>query len=368
MNYGEIIDPCSPYTFSRIEKKIQNRTVLAAMTNMQSHKNGVISKSEIDWLVERAKGGFGIITTAATNVSIEGKAWNGEFGTYNDMHIPNLTNLTEQIHQFKSLVIAQLFHGGIKSPQNITGMIPISASALNCENSETGKCRQASINDIQRIIKDFQNAAIRCVESGFDGIEIHGAHGYLISQFLGTKSNIRTDEWGGDLENRSRFLIQIIKSIKKVVPENFIFGIRISPIIENIGINLNDTINLIGILKKLNLDFIHLSCWDVFSKLDFKKYKNKTLTEIILKSHTNLPAIISTGNVWSSLDAQRLMIQGADLVGVARVAIPYPFWASDISNKNYNPKKPPFSEDLLYKAKLSKKFIEYMKNWEGFVK
>ena len=102
--------------------------------------------------------------------------------------------------------------------------------------------------------------------------------------------------------------------------------------------------------------------------MDFKKYKNKTLTEIILKSHTNLPAISSTGNVWSSLDAQRLMIQGADLVGVARVAIPYPFWASDISNKNYNPKKPPFSEDLLYKAKLSKKFIEYMKNWEGFVK
>ena len=210
MNYAEIIDPCSPYTFSRIEKKIQNRTVLAAMTNMQSHKNGVISKSEIDWLVERAKGGFGIITTAATNVSIEGKAWNGEFGTYDDMHIPNLTSLTEQIHQFKSLVIAQLFHGGTKSPQNITGMIPISASALHCENSETGKCRQASINDIQRIIKDFQNAAIRCVESGFDGIEIHGAHGYLISQFLGTKSNIRTDEWGGDLEKRSRFLMSLI--------------------------------------------------------------------------------------------------------------------------------------------------------------
>ena len=109
-----------PYILPSINRKLQNRTVLAAMTNKQSYDNGIISDDEIKWLLERAKGGFGIITTAATNVSKEGKAWNGEFGVYDDSHIPNLIKLTSAIHQTKSLVIAQLFHGGIKSPQKIS--------------------------------------------------------------------------------------------------------------------------------------------------------------------------------------------------------------------------------------------------------
>ena len=145
--YKKIIQP---YIFSRINKQIQNRTVLAAMTNKQSFENGVISDDEIKWLLERAKGGFGIITTAATNVSKEAKTWIGEFGVYDDSHIPCLRKLTSVIHQTKSLVIAQLFHGGMKSPQKITGFIPISASELNCKESESGKSKKASRKDIKK--------------------------------------------------------------------------------------------------------------------------------------------------------------------------------------------------------------------------
>ena len=105
-----------PYVFKRINKKLNNRTVLAAMTNKQSHDNGIISNDEIKWLHERAKGGFGIITTAATNVSIEGKAWEGEFGVYDDIHIKQLVKLTSAIHSTKSFISAQSFHGGIRSP------------------------------------------------------------------------------------------------------------------------------------------------------------------------------------------------------------------------------------------------------------
>lgn len=355
-----------PYIFPSINRTLQNRTVLAAMTNKQSYDNGIISDDEIKWLLERAKGGFGIITTAATNVSKEGKAWNGEFGVYDDSHIPNLIKLTSAIHQTKSLVIAQLFHGGIKSPQKITGSIPVSASELNCDESFTGKSKQASDKDIKNIIEDFTTSAIRCYEAGFDGVELHGAHGYLISQFLGKKTNLRKDNWGGDLDSRAKLLIKIFKSIRKNVPESFIVGVRISPEIESMGIDLKDSIELVGILRKLSVNFIHLSCWDVFSKSI--ENNQRTLTEIITESYKNLPTIISTGNVWSSLDAHNLLKQGADLVGVGRVAIRYPNWAHNISELDYFPKRPPFSVDELEKAKLNKTFISYMKNWTDFVK
>ena len=357
-----------PYRFSRSEKIIKNRTVLAAMTNKQSLDNGIISDDEISWLLERAKGGFGMITTAATNVSKEGKAWSGELGVYANYHIPDLIRLTSAIHDTKSLVIAQLFHGGIKSPERITGSIPISASELNCDDSSTGKSQMASEKDISKIIDDFTMSAIRCFEAGFDGVELHGAHGYLISQFLGTKTNLRDDKWGGNFKNRSRLLVEIYKSIRNNVPDSFIVGIRISPEIESIGITLCDSISLVGALKKLSVDFIHLSCWDVFSKTSSIGNDKKTFTEIITESFQDLPAIISTGGVWSSLDANNLLKQGADLVGVGRVAIAHPYWANSISNLNYNPKRPPFSSNELEKAKLNKTFISYMKNWSNFVK
>ena len=361
------LSPSQPYVFINNKVKTTNRIVLAAMTNKQSYQNGIISESEISWLSHRAKGGFGIITTAATNVSIEGKAWEGQFGVYDDSHNPNLNKLTTAIHQSNSLIFAQLFHGGMRSSQKLTGLVPISASKLKCNESNTGKCQEASKDDIKKIISDFTESAIRCSDAGFDGIELHGAHGYLISQFLGKKTNLRIDSWGGDIAGRSKLLIEIYNSIKNNVPESFIVGVRISPILDDFGIDLNDTINLVGTLKKIGIDFIHLSCWDAFKVTKENNQDNRTLTEYITSSYSNLPAIITTGAVWSSLDANKLLKQGADLIGVARVAIAYPNWAKNISNLNYNPKKPPFTIQHLEKAKLSKIFINYMKNWKDFV-
>ena len=196
------------------------------MTNMQSYDDGTLSDDEITWLLERAKGGFGIITTAATNVSKEGKAWNGEFGVFEDYQIPQLKKLTSSVHETKSIVIAQLFHGGMRAPESLTGKIPISASKIPFKDSSTGFTRAASWCDIKRIIQDFSLAAGRCVKAGFDGVEIHGAHGYLITQFLGKNTNTRKDEWGGDISGRSKFLIEIYRSIKRFVPEFFIVGVR----------------------------------------------------------------------------------------------------------------------------------------------
>lgn len=361
-------NPSSAFIFKESGLISKNRAVLSAMTNKQSLPDGTISEQEIAWLTHRARGGFGIITTAAAHVSKHGQGWEGEIGVFNDEHINQLKVLTKSIHKYDSLIFAQLFHGGMRSPQSITGLQPISASIVPSEVSDSNLTYQASESDINKIINEFTSASVRCYESGFDGIEIHGAHGYLISQFLATKINQRKDVWGGGLNNRSKLLVDIYRSIRKNVPRSFIVGVRISPEIPELGIDLNDSINLVSLLKDEGLDFIHISCWDAFSRSNAHPRNNKMLTEWFTESINRLPPIISTGGVWSTSDAQNLMKQGADLIGVGRVAIAHPNWAKNLSNNNYSPQRPPFSTKHLRSASLSDIFIEYMKNWTGFVK
>ena len=359
--------PSDSFIFNRTGHRLRNRTVLAAMTNKQSYSDGTLSNAEIKWLTRRAKGGFGIITTAAAHVSKDGQGWNGELGLFDDMHIDKLTTLTDSIHTHGSLSLAQLFHGGMRAPQYLTEKTPISASKIPCDESKSGFTRSASGKDIKRIINVFTAAAVRCVKAGFDGIELHGAHGYLISQFLGTKTNMRKDEWGGHLTNRSRFLIEIYRSIKENVPDSFIVGVRISPEISDLGINLEDSINLAGFLRDEGIDYLHISCWDAFAKS--KEYPDdpRRLTEWFTQSLDDLPPIISTGSVWSQSVALELMNQGADLIGVARVGIPYPDWAKKLSQENYNPPRAPFTVKHLREADLSDVFLNYMRKWDGFV-
>ena len=363
----KLSNPFDTYKFKRSGKSATNRAVLAAMTNKQSFDDGILSKDEINWLTRRAKGGFGIVTTAAAHVSKDGQAWQGELGVFDDIHIDGLNVLTDSIHGYDSLILAQLFHGGMHAAQSLTGVTPLSASKVRTNESESGYARSASDEDIDRIIDDFTSAAVRCVQAGFDGIELHGAHGYLISQFLGTKTNMRIDKWGGNLKNRSRLLIEIFRSIKNNVPDSFIVGVRISPEIKSMGIGLDESIPLAADLRDEGVDYIHLSCWDSFGNSIAYPDDPKTLTEWFVESCEELPPIISTGSVWSSLDAQNLMRQGADLIGVGRVGIAHPDWATHLSNTDYDPARPPFTVSQLREAQLGDVFIDYMRKWEGFV-
>ena len=130
--------PSDPFVFQRTGKIAKNRVVLAAMTNKQSHEDGTLSNEEIDWLVHRAKGGFGIITTAATHVSEDGQSWDGEFGVFDDLHLYQLKKLTSLVRKEGSLCFAQLFHGGCQSSERLTGSVPISSSKNISKGSVSG--------------------------------------------------------------------------------------------------------------------------------------------------------------------------------------------------------------------------------------
>ena len=159
-------DVLSEFTFPRTGLTVRNRTVLAALTNKQSHEDGVLSQEEHHWLTMRGKGGFGIVTTAAANVTELGRGWEGELGVWSDHHLPGLSHLASKLSEHGAVSLAQLFHGGMRSPIKLTGVQPVSASE-NTEPSMKGiVTKELTHDEIESIITAFGNAAARCERPG----------------------------------------------------------------------------------------------------------------------------------------------------------------------------------------------------------
>ena len=360
-------DVLSEFTFPRTGLTVRNRTVLAALTNKQSHEDGALSDDEHHWLTLRSKGGFGIVTTAAANVTEHGRGWEGELGVWSDHHLPGLTRLASELSAHGAVSLAQLFHGGMRAPFELTGVQPVSASE-NTDSSMKGvTSRELSNSEIESIIISFGDAAVRCEAAGFSGVELHGAHSYLISQFLGSQTNRRKDKWGGDLSGRSMLLKHIIENVRARTSEEFVVGVRLSPAIRDLGIELNETLRVAQWCSEWGLDFIHVSCWDVYQTKTDKNGQETSLTKWFSKHLNSQIPIITTGKIWDSNDVNFAMEEGADLVGVGRAGIAHYDWPRQLEDENSSPKKPPFSIEHLKQAGLSDTFVIYMSRWDGFV-
>ena len=184
---------------------MKNRFMLAPLTNTQSYEDGKLSKDEFVWLTLRARGNFGITMSCASHVQEIGKGFPGQLGIFDDKHIDGLKKLTDEIRKYNSLSVAQLHHAGMRSPKEIIGERPVCPSA-----DDKTKSRALDNNEVNFLIDDFVKAAIRAKKSGYDGVELHGAHGYILCQFLSSTINKREDNFGGSLEKRSRIIMSLI--------------------------------------------------------------------------------------------------------------------------------------------------------------
>lgn len=359
-----------PYTFIKSGLTSVNRIVLAPMTNQQSNNDGTLGDDEYRWLTRRAKEGFGIIITCAAHVSKDGQGWQGELGIFDDVHLEGLTKLAKGIQEHQSLAIVQLFHGGARSPEDVTGYQPWSASAHEMKvGSKVIDVRQGTKDDIQRTIQAFVDAADRAFRAGFNGVELHGAHGYLLHQFMSTVTNTRTDEWGGNFENRTRLVRTILKSIKEKIPAGFIIGVRLSPEDKYTfqGIDFDESLELARILSEEGADYIHISPWEALKRPD--KYSNidKALITYFREAVLQDIPVMVAGGIWTGSDAENAIDMGADFVALGRAAIGVPDWPARVKHPDLLLPSPPFTIDQLRKADLGEKFIEYMKRWKGFV-
>ena len=206
---------------------ISNRIIMPAL-NLNLAYEGFVTKKLIDFYVERAKGGAGMLIVGGCYVDIYGKGVPSMISIESDEYIPKLIELADAVHKARDdiKICAQLYHGGAYTFPQIIGRTPIAPSAVYSKFSKTTP-REMTLEDIKREQQAFADAAVRAKEAGFDAVEICANAGYLFTQFVSPKTNIRTDEYGGSLENRLRFPIETIKLIRSSV-NDFIIGYRIS--------------------------------------------------------------------------------------------------------------------------------------------
>ncbi|MBK5247111.1 MAG: FAD-dependent oxidoreductase [Peptostreptococcaceae bacterium] len=207
--------------------EVKNRFMMAPMENGLAHFGGEVSDRLVNFFVDRVERGVGIIITGSISISPEGSGLPTQLAIYDEKFIAGLTRLCDEIHNAGGKIGAQLYHAGRQATAAVTGIQPIAPTAMPCSILGNDP-REMTLEDMEDINKKFVEGAKRAVEAGFDLIEVHFAHGYLLHSFLSPHSNKRTDEYGGSFENRCRFPMKIFKDIVKVVDGKVPVTIRIS--------------------------------------------------------------------------------------------------------------------------------------------
>ena len=341
---------------------MKNRFMLAPLTNTQSHENGKLSDEEYNWLTMRAKGNFGLTMSCASHVQAIGKGFPGQLGIFGDEHIEGLKRLTDEIKSHDSLAVAQLHHAGMRSPEDIIGEQPVCPS----DDEETNS-RALSTDEVKRLRDDFIEAGVRAKKAGYEGVEIHGAHGYILCQFLSSDINKRDDEYGGNLENRSRIIFEIVDGIRDKCGSEFLLGVRLSA--ERFGIKLGESKEVCKKLIDTNkIDFLDMSLWDSFKEPVEEEHQGKNLLEHFTELDFKDVLLTVAGNIRTGENVQKVLNKKVDFVTIGRAAIlHHDFPLRVMENPNFEPIELPVSTAHLSKEGLSDKFIDYMGAWPGFV-
>ena len=342
--------------------RMNNRFGLAPMTNCQSHENGQLSDDEYNWLVKRAEGGFGLTMTCASHVQEVGKGFPGQLGIFSDELMDGHKRLTSGIRHHGSLAVIQLHHAGLRSPKDLIGEPPVSPSA-----SEKHGSRALTLEEVHQLRDDFIEAAVRSQKCGYDGVEVHGAHGYIICQFLSSEYNQRTDEYGGSLTNRARLLFEIVDGIRKECGKDFLLGVRLSP--ERFGMDILEIKEVCARLVATDqLDFLDISLWDCFKYPEDEAYKDRTLLEHFTSLNYRNVKFTVAGKIRTGAEVQRILNAGVDFVSIGRAAIlHHDFPEKVMTDADFHPVETPVSKQYLQQEGLGEAFITYMSGWPGFV-
>jgi 2,4-dienoyl-CoA reductase-like NADH-dependent reductase (Old Yellow Enzyme family) len=355
-------DLFDPLTFAR-GPALRNRFALAPLTNTQSHKDGVLSDDEYRWLTMRAEGGFGLVMTCASHVQAIGQGFPGQLGVFNDRHLEGLTRLAAGLKTHGAVAWMQLHHAGMRSPADLIGAEPVAPSPVSGEFTARG----LTAAEVDRLAQDFIAAAIRAERAGFDGVELHGAHGYILAQFLSPENNQRTDQWGGSLANRARLLRVIIDGVRAQCRPDFQLGVRLSP--ERFGLRLDEMVALAGeLLASGDLDMLDLSLWNFRKPAEQGADGKPTLLSHFVdlpRGHTRLGA---AGRIMTGKDAQDALAAGLDFVILGRAAIlhhdaPKKIWM----DRAFAPVSLPVTVEYLRAEGLGPAFVDYMRAWKDFV-
>lgn len=338
---------------------LPGRTALAPMTNRQSHDDGTLSDDEYHWLLRRAEGGFALTSTCAAFVCEEGKAWPGQLGIADDGHLPGLTRLATALNATGTVSIVQLHHGGKRAK-----LAP--GRRLSASEDAEYDTRAAEPADLDRLVHRFTEAAVRAERAGFSGVEVHGANGYVFTQFLSPTDNRRTDDYGGSLENRARLLRRTVQAIRARVGSGFVVGVRISPVDvgPRWGLTLADSCRLSAWLVEDGVDFIHLSLGDAAASPPFED-ETRPVARVIREAIPESVPVVAAGGIGSAADAKRALDAGVEVLSIGRAAIVEPDWPRQVSMPGWLPTAPPWTRERLAEVAVSDKLWTYLTLFPG---
>ncbi len=251
---------------------IKNRVIMAPLTRSRAdNPDAVPTNLHVEYYKQRA--GAGLIITEGTAISKQSVGYVNVPGIYSEKQVAAWRKVVETVHQADGKIFVQPWHvGRISHPDFHDGALPVAPSAINPNinirtpfgKKTTVTPKALTIEEIRKIVEDFKNAAKNAMVAGFDGVEIHSSNGYLFHQFFSNCSNHRTDQYGGNIENKCRFLFEVIKALKSVMPEQKI-GVRLNPMLNSFsGITIDEETTktfdyIVNKLNDYNLAYLHLS-------------------------------------------------------------------------------------------------------------
>jgi 2,4-dienoyl-CoA reductase-like NADH-dependent reductase (Old Yellow Enzyme family) len=349
---------------------LKNRLALAPLTNTQSADDGTLRETEARWLGRRARGGFGLVETCAAFIDSGGKGFDGQLGVHDDVHAEATAALAADIAATGACGIVQLVHGGARSPSRLTGQQPVAPSVFVEDSPGFEPPRSLATDEILALRDAFIAAAVRVQQAGFAGVELHAAHGYLLSQFLSRTMNTRSDGWGGELEGRLRLLVEVARGVREACGRGFVVGVRLSPEERGFakGIDLDDSLEAARRVADDDsgaVDFVHISLWD--GRAMTKKRPDQHPARLFRDALPTTTALIAAGGAWTADDALALMAQGADVVAVGRAAILDPDWVKHVVIEGRAPVRGPRTAAELEAVDVSPGFVSYLRRFPGLV-
>ena len=312
--------------------KLKNRFVRSATWEGMAADDGSCTPKLISLMAELARGGVGLIISSHSYVQKVGQAGNGQIGIHEDEMIAGLKKMTAAVHDQRGKIVCQLAHAGFFANPKLSGQTPIAPSSV--EGIVNGPRQEMTSEDIKGVIESFAAAAVRAKSAGFDGVQIHGAHGYLLSEFISPLFNFRTDEYGGSIENRARLPLEVFKSVRKAVGNDYPVLIKLNckEFVDN-GLMPQEFVQVGTMLAEAGIDAIEVSGGLAISpktrpsQLGINKEEKEAYFQEeakALKRETNIPVILVGGNRSFHVAERILQENVADYISMSRPLIREP--------------------------------------------
>lgn len=314
--------------------KTKNRLVMPPMVRNYADESGMATKRYVDHIARIAKGGTGLLILEASFISPEGRGFKNELGVHSDACVNSLRKLAKAAHEHRAAIGIQLYHAGRQTNPAITGKQPVAPSPIQ-DPLEPEAPRELKVDEIKKLVKTYGKAAARAKKAGLDFVEIHGAHGYLITQFLSPFTNQRTDDYGGTPDKRFLFMQEVYQAVRAAVGPDYPVTVRLSgeEWVEG-GLKIKDTVSIAKRLERLGVDGLHISSGNYASYVQGKMIPPMAVEDGVLvplaaevKKAVNIPVITVAKIRTPELAEKILKSKAADFVAIGRPLLADPDWA-----------------------------------------